>query len=162
MGVAVDDTEAPFADLTPLAPLAVRGMSARAAQTPWTHQLWDRLLNAVPVLLMALLAAATWWLVKNTPVPGEARLKAPPQHVADAEMRGFTLNSHDRGGELLTRLDGDAARHFPDTDTYEIDSPRVRRIDARDRVLLASARSGLANGDGSQVRLTGDARVLRE
>ncbi|RZU00884.1 LPS export ABC transporter periplasmic protein LptC [Rivibacter subsaxonicus] len=162
MGVAADEAEAPFADLTPLAPLAVRGTPARAEHGPWTRHLWDRLLNAVPVLLMALLAAVTWWLVKNTPVPGEARPKAPPQHVPDAVMHGFSLNSHDREGELLTRLDGDAARHFPDTDTYEIDGPRVRRVDAQGRVLVASARSGLSNGDGSQVRLSGDARVLRE
>ena len=153
--------EAPFSELVPLAPLGARVLAA-ARQESWPRQLWEQVLGALPVLLMGLLAAATWWLVKNTPVPGEARPKAAPRHEADVVMRGFSVDSHGPDGTLFSRLDGAEARHFPDTDTYELDAPRVRRIDAQGRVMLASARAGLLNADGSHVQLSGDARVLRE
>lgn len=153
--------EAPFSELVPLAPLGARARPA-ARQETWPRRLWAQVLGAFPVLLMGLLAAATWWLVKNTPVPGEQRAKGVPRHEADVVMRGFSVASHARDGALFSRLDGTEARHFPDTDTYELDGPRVRHVDAQGRVMLASARAGLANADGSQVQLIGDARVLRE
>lgn len=153
--------EAPFSELVPLAPLGARARTVTRQET-WPRRLWEQVLGALPVLLMGLLAAATWWLVKNTPVHGEQRVKPPPRHEADVVMRGFSVDSHARDGTLFSRLDGAEARHFPDTDTYELDAPRVRRIDARGRVMLASARTGLANADSSQVQLSGDARVLRE
>lgn len=153
--------EAPFSELVPLVPLGVRVRPA-APQEAWPRRLWEQVLGALPVLLMGLLAAATWWLVKNTPVPGEQRAKAPPRHEADVVMRGFSVDSHSPDGVLFSRLDGAEARHFPDTDTYELDAPRVRRVDAQGRVMLASARAGLANADGSHVQLSGDARVMRE
>lgn len=153
------DDEAPFSELQPLAPLANPGLPS---QGDWSRRLWRWVLNALPVLLMGLLAAATWWLVKNTPVPPDPRPPAPARHVADFVMRGFSLDSHGTDGALISRLGGDEARHFPDNDTYEIDAPRVRRVLDDGRVLSASARSALANGDGSQVRLRGDARVLRQ
>ena len=65
-------------------------------------------------------------------------------------MRGFSVASHARDGALFSRLDGTEARHFPDTDTYELDAPRVRRIDAQGRVMLASARTGAANADAAK------------
>jgi lipopolysaccharide export system protein LptC len=154
--------EAPFAELVPLAPLGTRAAPVPARQGSWPRRLWDQALGALPVLLMGLLAAVTWWLVKNTPVPGEVRPKAPLRHEADVVMRGFSVDTHGRDGQLLSRLDGDEARHFPDTDSYEIDGPRVRRVDDQGRVLLASARAGESNADGSHIRLSGDARVLRE
>lgn len=153
--------EAPFSELVPLAPLGAR-VRAVAHQESWPRRLWQQVLGALPVLLMGLLAAATWWLVKNTPVPGEQRAKAAPRHEADVVMRGFSVDSHGADGVLFSRLDGAVARHFPDTDTYELEAPRVRRVDAEGRVLLGSARAGLVNADGSNVQLSGDARVLRE
>ena len=53
-------------------------------------------------------------------------------------------------------------RHYPDTDTLEIDEPMIRSTAADGGVTIASARRAVSNGDATQVQLQGGARVLRE
>ena len=43
------------------------------APTPWHLRLRDALSSYLPLLLMTLLALATWWLVQNSPRPEVAR-----------------------------------------------------------------------------------------
>jgi len=65
-------------------------------------------------------------------------------------------------GTLRTQIEGDVAHHYPDTDTLEIENPRIRSVAANGRVTRASARQALANGDGSEVQLIGEAEIIRE
>jgi lipopolysaccharide export system protein LptC len=53
-------------------------------------------------------------------------------------------------------------RHYPDTDTMEIDQPTIRATAPDGSVTVASARLAVSNGDATQVQLQGGARVLRE
>ena len=53
-------------------------------------------------------------------------------------------------------------RHFPDTDTVEIEGLRLRLVNADGSVTTGSARQALSNRDGTQLRLMGHARVVRE
>jgi lipopolysaccharide export system protein LptC len=53
-------------------------------------------------------------------------------------------------------------RHYPDTDTLEIDNATIRATGADGSVTVASARRAVSNGDATQVQLQGGARVLRE
>ena len=57
---------------------------------------------------------------------------------------------------------GAQARHFPDTDTLEIDQPRIRSFNDAGRLTTASANRALTNADGSEVQLFGNAVVVRE
>lgn len=116
----------------------------------------------LPLLVMGLLALATWWLVKNTPVAAGPGAERPPSHEPDYTMRGFMVQRYARDGSLRTQIEGDVAFHYPDTDTLEIENPRIRAIAADGRVTLASARRALANGDGSEVQLLVGAHVVRE
>jgi lipopolysaccharide export system protein LptC len=63
---------------------------------------------------------------------------------------------------LRARIDGDVLRHYGDTDTSEIDAPRVTAHASDGRVTHASADRALANGDASEVQLLGNARVTSE
>ena len=54
------------------------------------------------------------------------------------------------------------ARHFPDTDTTEIDQPRIRAFNDKGALTVATADRAIANGDASQVQLIGNAVVTRE
>jgi lipopolysaccharide export system protein LptC len=114
----------------------------------------------LPLVLMALLALATWWLVQNTPRlagPGEER---PLRHDPDYTMEGFTMQRFGADGSLRVMVRGTQLRHYPDTDTLEIDGVTIRALGARGQVTLASARRALANGDATQVQLLGQARVI--
>lgn len=122
---------------------------------------WDRLALYLPVLLMGLLAGATYWLVRSTPSPGAVAATTAPQHEPDYFMRKFSVKTFDATGQLKSEVKGSEARHYPDTDTLEIDQVIIRSFDQEGRLTTATARSALSNGDGSEVTLIGNAKVLR-
>jgi lipopolysaccharide export system protein LptC len=141
-----------------LGPLPSRALPPRAPQS-WHQQLRELVATYLPLLLMLLLALGTWWLVKNTPgpdVPPEAPLS---REEPDYTMDQFVVERFDRDGRLKLRLQGERLRHFAATDIIEIDQAKVRAVAADGRVTLAQARRAVANGDGSEVQLIGDARV---
>ena len=82
---------------------------------------WDRLSVYLPLVLMGLMAMTTYWLVRNTPAIGDAELEAAPRHVPDYFMREFSVKVFGDDGKLKSEMVGVEGRHFPDTDTLEID-----------------------------------------
>jgi lipopolysaccharide export system protein LptC len=123
---------------------------------------WDRLSVYLPLVLMGLMAMTTYWLVRNTPAIGDAELEAAPRHVPDYFMREFSVKVFGDDGKLKSEMVGIEGRHFPDTDTLEIDQPRIRILGAEGRVTTAVAARGLINADGSQAQLFDKAVVVRE
>lgn len=158
--MTVEDS-VPLAELEPLAPLTPPTQRRRRTG-PWHARVWENIAVSLPAVLMALLAGATWWLVKNTPAPDPERPSAPPRHMPDYEMQKFSMQRFLPDGTPTGKVEGDAMRHYPDTDTLEIDAVRLRSVDAKGLVSTASAKRALANGDMTEVQLIGDARVLRE
>ena len=141
-----------------LGPLPARPLPPRVPQ-PWHQHVRDAIVTYLPLLLMLLLALGTWWLVKNTPGP----IAAPPpplqRQEPDYTMQRFVIERFDRDGRLKLQLQGQQLRHYTASDTIEVDQPRLRAVGSDGRVTLAQARRAVANGDGSQVQLIGDARV---
>ncbi|HEY2559201.1 MAG TPA: LPS export ABC transporter periplasmic protein LptC [Caldimonas sp.] len=127
----------------------------------WPARLLDLASAYLPLLMMAVLASGTWWLVRNVPSVEAPRLEAAPRHEPDYEMANFVVQRFARDGTLRTQIEGDRLRHFPDTDTIEVDRARIRAVDSLGIVTVAVANKALANGDGSEVQLLGDARVTR-
>jgi lipopolysaccharide export system protein LptC len=113
----------------------------------------------LPLLLMLVLALGTWWLVKNTPGPQPPRAAATPPGEPDYTMDQFVVERFDKDGRLKARLQGTQLRHYADADRIEVDQARLRAIAADGRVTLAQARRAIANGDGSEMQLLGDAHV---
>lgn len=141
---------------------ALPAPSPRATKPrPWLWQAQGLLSNYLPLLLMAMLASGTWWLVKNTPLldaPGEL---APPRHVPDYRMTNFELQRIGADGRLKVQIAGAELRHYPDTDTIEIDQVRVRAIAPDGSLAIAEAKRALSNGDGSDMQLIGDVHLRR-
>ena len=124
--------------------------------------LWDRLALYLPVLLMGVLAMATYWLVRSTPVGSNAIEPAlAPLHQPDYVMRKFAVKTFDAQGRLKSEVSGGEARHFPDTDTLEIDQVHIRSFNAQGQLTTAIARQAITNGDASEVQLVGHAQVVR-
>lgn len=128
---------------------------------PWHARLLDTLSSYLSLLMMALLALGSWWLVTNTPLVDAPRVKAPLTHEPDYTMREFLVQRFTPQGTLRAQIEGDTLRHYPDTDTFEVDNPKVRAWAADGGVTDASARRALSNADASEVQLFGDARVTR-
>ena len=123
---------------------------------------FDRLTIYLPIILTAVLALGTYWLVRNAPKLMESRPAAPVTHDPDYFMRGFVVKRYFPNGDLRSELRGKEGRHYPDTDTLEVDEVRVRTISPQGLVTRASANRGLSNGDASEVQLFGNATVVRE
>ena len=147
---ADDEVDLSFAGPEPVVPTA-----------PWHLRLFDLVSAYLPLAMMAVLAAGTWWLVRNAPTFEAPRAAAPPRHEPDYVMTGFVVQRFAADGSLRTQIEGTTLRHYPDDDTLEIDAARIRAIGENGLVTTATAQRALANGDGSEVQLLGDARVLR-
>lgn len=129
----------------------------------WVRTTWDRLAIYLPVILMGLLALGTYWLASNTPaVLGGSATEAPPTHEPDYFMRNFSRKTFEGSGRLQSEVFGTEARHYPDTDTLEIDNPRIRAYDESGALTVATGRLAISNADGSEVQLIGNAVVTRE
>jgi lipopolysaccharide export system protein LptC len=131
------------------------------AAAPWPLRLIDLASAYLPLLMMAALAGATWWLVENAPSTDTPRAAGAPRHEADYVMTRFVVQRFGSDGALRTQLEGDRLRHFPDDDTLEIDQAKIRAIGGDGTVTLAVADRALSNGDGSEVQLLGNAHVTR-
>lgn len=146
--------------LAPASPPATRPDTP--ARAPLGTRIVEQLSSYLPLLLMAFLALGTWWLVKNTPTEETERAAAPPRHEPDYLMSTFVVRRFAPDGSMRAQIEGDLMRHYPDTDTLEIDNPRIRAVAPDGRVTLANARLAVSNGDGSEVQLQGGAQVVRE
>ncbi len=137
----------------------VRAGRQPRVRMPWHLRLRDTLVAFLPLLVMALLALASWWLVKNSPRPPGAAEDRPERTEPDYTMTQFALERFDAAGRLKLRIEGARMNHFPATDRIEIDDAQIRAVAADGRVTLARARQALASGDGSEVQLRGGAEV---
>lgn len=122
---------------------------------------WDRVSIYLPVILMGLLALGTYWLARNTPTFSSPGVERAPTHEPDYFLRNFSVKSFDAAGRLKTEIHGAEARHYPDTDTTEIDNPRIRSYNQKGALTVATAKRALSNADGTEVQLMGDAVVTR-
>jgi len=125
-------------------------------------RVWDRLSIYLPVILMGLMALGTYWLARNTPSFAAQATERAATHEPDYFMRGFSVKSFDPLGRLKSEVYGKEARHYPDTDTLEIDQPRIRAFNAEGVLTVATAQRAISNGDGSEVQLLGNAVVTRQ
>ena len=142
-----------------LAPATPPAAERRVA-APWPARLLDTATSYLPLLLMALLALGPWWLVKNTPLFEAGAPAAPLRHEPDYTMEKFMVQRFAPDGGLRLQIEGAVFRHFPDTDTIEVEQPRIRAFAPDGRITNAAAQHALSNGDGSELQLSGGAHVV--
>lgn len=123
---------------------------------------WDRLSIYLPIILMGVLALGTYWLVRSTPVFEPAAPERLARHEPDYFMQKFSIKTFDATGRLKSEVQGVEARHYPDTDTLEIDRVHIRSFSDKGRLTTATADRALSNSDSSEVQLIGRAEVVRE
>ncbi len=122
---------------------------------------WDRVALYLPIMLMGIMAMSTYWLVRSAPELEEVRPEDVPRHVPDYFMREFSVRVFDAKGKLKSEIKGKEARHYPDTDTVEIDHPIIHSYSNDGRLTVANAKRALTNADGSELQLFDQAVVVR-
>lgn len=139
------------------APLPSTGPRKRSRR-----RFWDQVSIYLPVLLMGLLALASYWLLRATPEVPAPVAERPVTHQPDYFMRRFSVKVFDAKGVLKTEVFGAEVRHHPDTDTTEIDNARIRSYNAQGQFTIATARRVISNSNHTEFMLEGDAVVIRE
>lgn len=135
-------------------------LEAALRRQPLAARLRFALSSYFPLVVLGLLAAGTWWLARHAPKPaGESRppaLRQEPDYTAQRVL----LQRFDAAGRLAVQIEGDQVRHYPATDTLEVDTVRLATTGVDGRRTLATAKQAMAAGDNSRYSLEGGARVV--
>lgn len=123
---------------------------------------WESVSLYLPVLLMALLALGSWWLVRNAPSVPKTVVERAATHDPDYTMTQFMVKDFDQRGRMQSEIRGVRADHFPDTDTMEIQKVDMRGYAPDGTQTTAVAHKGISNADASEVQLWGNAVVVRK
>jgi lipopolysaccharide export system protein LptC len=129
------------------------------------RRLWmgvERLSIYLPVLLMALLAAGSYWLLRATPTLQAAPEARVEKHEPDSIMRRFSVRTYGPGGQLKSEVFGQEARHFADDGSMEIGQARIRSFSPEGVLTTASAHSVWTDATESEYILRGNAVVVRD
>lgn len=131
-------------------------MSGASPQMDW----FARAQSAAPLVLAGVLAGFTWWLVASSPDVGSAaRPPEPDRGTPDYELAHARLARFDAKGRLEAVIDGDRMRHYPVTQTVQIDAMQLALRHADGRRVLAQAREGEWSEGKGLASLVGQADV---
>ncbi len=119
-------------------------------------------LRLLPLLLMAVVAGSTFWLVQiNTQQEGTT---APTvrKHEPDYYMERFSATELAQDGSTKMRFTGDKMVHFDDDQTYEVTRPAMRAYQPDRPPVTARADRGRMNAEGSVIDLYGNGFIERQ
>jgi len=119
----------------------------------------ERLSNLFPLVLMALLAALTYWLdqaVQTPSVASNALLRHDPDYIAEQLL----ATRMDTQGRIKSTLRSERLVHYPDDDTTEIKAPRFISY-AKNTPVTITSRTGLVSSNGEHLYFRDDVRVVR-
>jgi lipopolysaccharide export system protein LptC len=122
----------------------------------------ERLSLYLPIILMGFLALGTYWLVRSTPMFTPPQADQAQRHEHDYSLQKFSVKNFDATGRLKTEMFGFEARHYPDTDTLEIEQFRIHNFNEKGHAIIATSNRAVINSDATEVQLIGDAVVVRE
>ena len=122
----------------------------------------DRFVLALPLLMVAMLALGSYWMVRSAPGVDTGELPRPPDDTPDYLIEGFTVQKFDAKGQLSALLQGASAQRLPDAPWIEIQKFTFRSTDAQGQTKWASADQGLSSPDNNEFQLSGRARMVRE
>jgi lipopolysaccharide export system protein LptC len=125
------------------------------------RRLLDQLSVYLPLIVMALLALASWWLVRSAPEMLAPASNKPVRQDPDYRLADFSVKSFDITGRMTREVSGDKAQHYPATEALDIDQIRIYAESETGATMNAKAVQGIATDDGTRVTLIGDAYAIR-
>lgn len=120
----------------------------------------DHARTAVPLVIVAGLAAYTWWLVQSVPGLGGGDRKAAAPSLPDYVLGAATVERFDAQGQRLSVLRGDTMTHYLEGDRLVVQRLRLVAQNAQGQVLNAVGREGHYQGLDGTVELVGGAQVV--
>lgn len=137
-----------------------RPAPSRRHVRPWWHVV-ERLSLYMPVVLMALLALGSYWLLRATPPTPSPEPERMVDHQPTDVMRGFAVRTYGPDGHLRSEVLGQEARRFADDSSMEMDQARIRSFSDTGVLTTAEGDRVWTDANHRQYVLTGNAVVVR-
>lgn len=136
----------------------------RAIQQPnrFINAAIDGARQLLPLLIMATLAAGTYWLVKRTLPDLPPQVEAPKRHTPDYFIEHLAATALSETGQTKYRFRAQKITHFEDDETAEVVRPAVRAYSQGQPSTTAEADFGVLSGDASILDLAGHAVINRD
>jgi lipopolysaccharide export system protein LptC len=123
--------------------------------------LLDRLIAWSPVLLLGGFAALTYWL--NAQVqPPTAPFDGSGRHDPDLYIENFKAATLGPDGRVRQAIVAKAARHYPDDDTTDFDSPLITFSEPGKSPVSVSADRATISGDQKNAYFRGNVKGVRD
>ena len=116
--------------------------------------------SLLPIVMLSLLAALTFWLDRTAQVDAE-RKDSKIRHDPDFIVDQFTVRKFKPTGELQFSLLAQKMLHYPDTDTTDVSLPLLTYFDHPQQLRISAKRAEVGK-DGEVVTLIDDVSVVRE
>lgn len=113
-----------------------------------------------PLLLIAALAALTYWLDRAVQPPVPPR-DGSGRHDPDYIVDNFVTQRMGETGAPIHELSARRMIHYPDDDTTHLETPRFVRFDPTRPQLAITAQRALVSSKGEIVHFHDDVRAVR-
>jgi len=120
----------------------------------------DRFSTWFPLLLLAVLAALTFWLNGMVQPPGggsRSSVRADPDYIVDA-LSAVRMAAD---GTVKHTLSAEKMLHYPHDDTTRLISPAFVSYGTAAAPVTVSAKEGLVSSEGENIFFENDVRVTR-
>lgn len=120
----------------------------------------DRLTTAAPLILVAMLAALTFWLERMVQ-PVATGGGSAPRHDPDYIVEKLSAVSMNEAGTASYTLSAARMLHFPDDDTTVLATPKFVSYGAAQSPVTITASEAVVSANGQHVYFQDDVRVAR-
>jgi lipopolysaccharide export system protein LptC len=120
----------------------------------------DRFGSLFPLVLLAFVAALTFWLdqvVQPPARPGSGTVKHDPDYIVD----GLSAVRMDKEGRIKHTLNAQKMTHFPDDDKTMLVQPKFVTYGDGQAPVTVTSREAHMSGNGENVYFERDVRVVR-
>jgi lipopolysaccharide export system protein LptC len=125
------------------------------------RRLWDALSVYLPLIVLALLACGSWWLVRSMPALSSPQTNKPVRQDPDYRLRDFSVKSFNAKGQMAREVTGKTAQHFPASEELHIADIRIFAQNETGDSMNAQAQQGISSDDGAKVILIGQAQAIK-
>lgn len=121
----------------------------------------NHLFSRLPLALLALLAALTFWLNQSVRAPSPAQ-DGDLGRAPDYMIENFSATRMDHDGITRHVLSAKRMLHYPDDDTTDLEQPRFINTEPGKPAMQVDADQAKMSSNGEDIYLTGNVKVLRE
>ena len=120
----------------------------------------DRLTTALPIVLVGLLVALTFWL-DHMAQPQARGVGGASRHDPDYIVEGLSATRMNESGAAAYTLAAQRMVHYPDDDTTLLSTPRFVSYGSAKSPVTITASQAVVSANGEHVYFQDDVRVTR-